>query len=127
LLKKHPTKPTVDDTSVGNILPYVSVQTMYTVQQVEDLVVKFIITGDIAFAQTENPYFRELIAMIKTATGMAKSPSRFTVRRRLKEGAEIALIDTRDQLASQDGMVSIALDCWSTRTMLPYMGIFPVT
>ena len=92
-------------------------------KDVEDLVVKFFVTGNIPFAQAENPFFRQLVEMIKTATGMAKCPSRFTIRRRLKEGAEIALVDTFDQLAKQDGKVSIALDCWSTRNMLPYLGI----
>jgi hypothetical protein len=123
-LKRHTSVSTA--ATAGVILPFVAVQTTYTVKQVEDLVVKFFITGNIAFAQAENPFFKQLIAMIKTATGMAKSPSRFTIRRRLKEGAQIALVDTRDQLAIQDGKVSIALDCWSTRNMLPYLGTNPL-
>jgi hypothetical protein len=124
-MKDHSQSSAAEGCSTANILPFVHVKTMYTARQVEDLVVQFFITGNIAFAQAENPYFRQLIAMIKTATGMAKCPSRYTIRRRLKEGAEIALLDTRDQLSKQDGKVSIALDCWSTRSMLPYLGTSP--
>jgi hypothetical protein len=107
---------------VVKTIPFQTIKTTFTIQEIEELILKFFVSGNVPFAQAENPYFRQLIGMIKTGMGMAKSPSRFTIRRRLKNGAEIALIDTFDHLAQQDGKVSLALDCWSTRSMLPYLG-----
>jgi len=107
---------------VPRTIPFQTIKTMFTMKEIEELILKFFVSGNIPFAQAVNPYFRQLIGMIKTGKGMAQSPSRFTIRRRLKDGAEIALVDTFDQLAKQDGKVRLALDCWSTRSMLPYLG-----
>jgi hypothetical protein len=107
---------------VVKTIPMQMIKTTFTIKEIEDLILKFFVSCNVPFAQAENPFFRKLIGMIKTGMGMAKCHSRFTIRRRLKDGAEIALIDTFDHLAQQDGKVSLALDCWSTRRMLPYLG-----
>jgi hypothetical protein len=107
---------------VAKTISFQTIKTTWTMKEVEDLIVKFFVSGDIPFAKAENPYFQQLIGMIKTGMGMAQCPSRFTIRRRLKDGTEAAFIDTFDRLAKQDGKISLALDCWSTRNMLPYLG-----
>lgn len=125
-MKTHKRRERAPESDTSSLRPYVTSAQTYNIKEVEDLILKFFITGNIAFAQAQNPFFRKLIAMINTATGMAKCPSRFTIRRRLREGMNTAVVDTRNQLDKHDGKVSIALDCWSTRTMLPYLGTTPL-
>ena len=82
-MKTHKRRERAPDSGTGSLHPYVTSAQTYNIKEVEDLILKFFITGNIAFAQAQNPFFRKLIAMIKTATGMAKCPSRFTIRHRL--------------------------------------------
>ena len=101
-------------------------EALITQSDVEDQILRFFISGNIPFNQAENPEFRKLVSMIqlgKVSGAAAHPPSRFTVRRRLRSHSETAAENLFETFACLNSKVSLALDCWSTRNMLPFLGI----
>ena len=93
----------------------------YTQEEVTEQILKFFISGNIPFNQAENVEFQALIQMIRVANGPAKLPSRKTIRRRLHNHSIIAVKELRTTLQNHKGRVSLALDCWSSRNMIPFL------
>ena len=101
-------------------------QKEWTQNDVNEQILKFFISGNIPFNQAENPEFQKLIRMIKVGKCPAKPPSRKTIRRRLHDHAIMAVKQLRETLQHHKGRVSLALDCWSARNMLPFLGNAPL-
>jgi hypothetical protein len=55
----------------------------------------------------------------------ASCPSRKVIRQRLHEHADISTEELHELLATNDSKVSLALDCWSSRSNYGFMGIIP--
>jgi len=89
--------------------------------EVNEQILKFFIAGNIPFNQVNNPEFKKLVQMIKVGNGFAKPPSRRTIARRLHDDSLVAVKQLRTTLQNHDGRVSLALDCWSTRNMIPFL------
>ena len=97
-----------------------------TQHRVTELMLKFFISGNIAFAQAGNVNLNELIRLIPLESGMpASCPSRKVIRQRLHEHADISTEELHELLATNDSKVSLALDCWSSRSNYGFMGIIP--
>jgi hypothetical protein len=89
-------------------------------------VLKFFISGNIAFAQAGNVNLNELIRLIPLERGMpASCPSRKVIRQQLREHGDISMEELHGLLATNDSKVSLALDCWSSRSNYGFMGIVP--
>ena len=100
-------------------------QKEWTQNDVNEQILKFFISGNIPFNQAENPEFQKLIRMIKVGKASAKPPSRKTIRRRLHDHSMVAVKQLRATLQDHKGRISLALDCWSTRNMIPFLGNAP--
>jgi len=88
-------------------------------------VLKFFISGNIAFNQADNPYFQDLI---RTAHGTKNQPvNRKNVRERLSEVASTAKEDLMISLMQNESKVSLALDCWSSKNGYAFLGKSPLT
>jgi len=94
----------------------------YTQNEVNEQILKFFVAGNIPFNQADNPEFHNLVRMIHIGHGPAKPPSRKTIRRRLHDHSIVAVKQLRTTLQDHKGRVSLALDCWSTRNMIPFLG-----
>jgi len=92
---------------------------------VNEQILKFFISGNISFNQVENSEFQKLIRMIKVGKVSAKPLSRKTIRRRLYDHSIIAVKQLRATLQDHNRRISLALDCWSTRNMIPFLGNAP--
>jgi hypothetical protein len=105
-------------------LPSLIQQTPATLNQesVNEQILKFFISGNIPFNQADNLEFQKLITLIKLPNGNAQAPSRKVVRERLRKHhieSETDLKATFNKLASK---ISLALDVWSTRSMIAFLG-----
>lgn len=54
----------------------------------------------------------------------ATSPSRTTLRARLSKYSKLAVQDLKDVLTQNESKISLALDCWSSRSRQGYLGTF---
>ena len=89
---------------------------------IEDQVLKFFISANIPFRQVENEFFRELVSWININGRPAQAPSRKVTRARLTEHALSSKADLKMILASNRSKVSLALDCWTSRTNFGFLG-----
>lgn len=84
-------------------------------------VLKFFISGNIAFNQVDNPYFQELIqtahVKVKGLTVNHKS-----IRERLRKLAATAKEDLMIALMENNSKISLALDCWSSKSGYAFLG-----
>jgi len=92
---------------------------------IEDEILKFFISGNIPFAQVENEHFRKLISFIEIGNRCMEAPSRKVIRKRLCSKAELARDNLRTVIAANSSRISLALDCWSTRTNYGFLGMNP--
>jgi hypothetical protein len=85
-------------------------------------VLRFFISGNIAFNQADNPYFQELI---QTAHVKANQPviNRKNIRERLRKLAVTAKEDLMIALMENESKISLALDCWSSKNGYAFLGI----
>lgn len=90
---------------------------------VHDQILKFFISGNIPFAQAENPEFQVLMALIKTGGMPYQSPSRKVLRANLTSWADLAKQELKTLLTENDSKISLALDCWTSRRKHPYIGM----
>ena len=86
-----------------------------------DKVLKFFVSGNIAFNQADNPYFQELM---QTMQQNVKGPviNRKSIRTRLGQLAIEAKEDLMIMLMENDSKVSLALDCWGSRNGYGFLG-----
>ena len=101
-------------------------QKQWTQNDVNEQIFKFFISGNIPFNQANNPEFQKLIWMIKVGKCPTKPPSKKTIRRCLHDHAIVAVKQLRETLQHHKERVSLALDCWSTRNILPFLGKAPL-
>ena len=89
---------------------------------VEEHILRFFVSGNIPFNQAENESFRTLISHIKINDQPARCPGRTTIRRRLTKYAKEGVEDLKALLAANDSKISLALDCWSSRSNYDFLG-----
>lgn len=91
---------------------------------VQDKILNFFISGNIAFNQADNPEFQALIALIKV-NGRRVVINRKKIRNRLDHHAEAAKEDLMTHLIENESKISLALDCWTSAANHAYLGITP--
>src|SRR5215510_3711262 len=84
-------------------------------------VLHIILAGNLSFSQAENP---ELIALLRNAYPNVNIPNRRSVTNELNEQTSNAKEKLKDQLATVESKISLALDVWSTRTNHSFLGMF---
>ena len=84
----------------------------------------FFISGNIAFNQADNPHFQALMAEIQV-DGAAVVINRHNVRQRLSTQATQSREDLMSTLMSNQSRISLALDCWTSRNNMAFLGISP--
>jgi hypothetical protein len=83
-------------------------------------VLKFFISGNIAFNQADNPHFQDLLR-----SGQGKNHqvvNRRNLREKLTELASDATEDLIVSLMENQSKISLALDCWSSRNNYAFLG-----
>jgi hypothetical protein len=96
-----------------------------TSEMVRQEVLKFFITGNVAFAAADNQHFQNIIHWIKCIDGKEVSISRKVVRNMLSNGSAEARESLREVFKDLDSKVSLALDAWSSRNGYSFLGTFP--
>jgi hypothetical protein len=93
----------------------------YDNASIVDKVLKFFISGNIAFNQADNPYFQDLI---RHAEARAPDPkiNRKSVRTRLTQVGQDAKEDLMITLIENDSKISLALDCWTSKNGHAFLG-----
>ena len=89
---------------------------------IDQEVLKFVISATLPFSIVENEYFHDLISWIKVNNRSAQAPSRKVVRARLSTEAQSAKEDLKAALAANKSKISLAVDCWSSRTNFGFLG-----
>lgn len=84
-------------------------------------VLRIIVAGNLAFAQAENA---ELVDLLKDSYPDCTPPSRKAVVDLLHRSATAARRDISNKLMDLDSKVSLALDVWTTRHNLAFLGTF---
>jgi hypothetical protein len=95
-----------------------------TQEQIEEQILKFFVSGNIPFNQADNPHFRKLIEMIHVNGRPAHAPGRTTVRARLSKHSQLSDEALINLLAENKSKISLALDCWTSRTNQSFLGTF---
>ena len=91
---------------------------------ITELILKLFISGNISFQQGENEYLQRLIQLIPIDDNtFARCPSRKVIRSRLTQNVDNATDDLKDMLLGNDSKVSLALDCWTSRTNSAFLGM----
>ena len=91
---------------------------------IEGQILKFFISANIPFRQADNEHFRRLISLIHINNQPVYPPSRKVLRARLSNEAEAAKADLKVILIANQSKISLALDCWSTRTHFSFIGMY---
>ena len=99
-------------------------KTLITQNEVMDRVLKFFISGNIAFNQADNPYFRDLVALITCDNDINVRVNRSNVTTRLHKSAADAKSDLMVTLMENESKISLALDCWTSRNNIAFLGMF---
>ena len=94
-----------------------------TRDKLKEKVLRIIITGNLSFSFAENP---EFVDLLNDAYADCPAPTRKTIVEYLRSKATLTKDELRAQLATLDSKVSLALDAWTTRTNLAFLGIIPV-
>jgi len=94
-----------------------------TKAMIDDEILKFFISGNIPFNQAENEHFRKLISFIQIKNRPVEGPSPKFIRKTLTSKAESARENLRTIIAANSSRISLALDCWSTRTNYGFLGM----
>lgn len=91
----------------------------------EKEILKFVISANLSFNQVENEHFQRLISWIQVNQCPAQAPSRKVIRARLSSESESSKENLRNILTANSSKISLALDCWSTRTNYGFLGTLP--
>ena len=86
-----------------------------------DKVLKFFISGNIAFNQADNPYFQDLIHHGEVKVKGPKV-NRKSVHAWLTEVGCEAKEDLMVTLMENDSKISLALDCWTSKNGHAFLG-----
>lgn len=96
-----------------------------TKEIIDEQILKFFISGNIPFNQADNEHFWKLISWIEVNRGPASCPSRKVIRVRLTNHAVHGKEDLKYTLSVNKSKISLALDCWTTRTNFGFLGMCP--
>jgi hypothetical protein len=96
-----------------------------TKDRLKEKVLRIIIAGNLPFSFAEQPEFQELLR--DAYPDCLPLPNRKTMTEYLKSKATVTKLDLKDRLAKNTSKVSLALDVWTTRTNLAFLGtiLFP--
>lgn len=89
-----------------------------TVDRLKLEVLRFFIEGNIPFQQADNPHFQRILTWLIPSVKI----SRKSLRKYLSDEAKKAIADLKTVLNDVDSKISLALDCWTTRTGYAFMG-----
>jgi hypothetical protein len=104
---------------------------------ITECVLDWFISGDIPFAQADNPCFKKLISLIRiprpntassasedvVRTTIAHGPSRKVLRTRLNTYYTTSESSLKEELLTNESKLSIALDLWTGGSNHAFMGI----
>ena len=93
----------------------------------DEEILKFVISANIPFNQVENEHFRRIISWIQVNKHSAQAPSRKVIRARLSSKSELAKENLRKILAANSSKISLAMDCWSTRTNYGFLSTYSIS
>jgi hypothetical protein len=101
----------------------VSLLTRITKELFEEQILKFFISGNIPFNTAENEHFQTLMSFIKVNDKPVDSPCRITLQARLEKHSKLAIENLKGVLAANSSKISLALDCWSSRSNYGFLGM----
>ena len=87
---------------------------------VKERVLRIIISGNLPFSFVDNI---ELLELLKDAYPDLPPPNRKAIVELLKSKATLSRHEMKVRLAALDSKVSLALDIWTTRTNLAFLGM----
>jgi hypothetical protein len=91
-----------------------------TRDRVKEKVLRIIISGNLSFSFAEND---EFVDLLKDAYPDCTPPNRRAIVEYLKSKATLTRHELKAKLGELDSKVSIALDIWTTRTNLAFLGM----
>jgi len=94
-----------------------------TKELLEEQILKFFVSGNIAFNQADNEHFRTLMSFIPINNKPATSPGRTTLRARLSKYAKLSEEQLKELLKNNQSKISLALDCWSSKNKRGFLGM----
>ena len=86
-------------------------------------VLKFLISGNIAFNQADNPFFQAILREIPSEN--RQIVNRKNLREKLTKVASDAKEDLMLSLVENESKISLALDCWTSRNGYAFLGKSP--
>jgi hypothetical protein len=95
--------------------------------QIDELLLKYHISGNIPFRQVENKYLKELVSLIEINKEQAKAPGRNTLRARLSKYSNMGVDKLKEVLQANKSRISLALDMWSSRSNHGFLGMLYLT
>jgi len=93
-------------------------RSVVTKDDVHEKILQFFISGNIAFNQADNPYFRDLMELIKVGCNETITVNRDNITKRLHEKAVLSKDELMATLMSNESRISLALDCWTSRNKI---------
>jgi hypothetical protein len=93
-----------------------------TQARIDELLLKYHISGNIPFRQVENQYLKELVSLIEINKLQAKTPGRNTLRARLSKYSKMGVDKLKEVLQANKSRISLALDMWSSRGNHGFLG-----
>ena len=85
-----------------------------TENEVMNRILKFFISGNIAFNQANNPYFWELVALIKCHNDLNVKVNCSNITTRLHSSTAEAKMKFMHTLINNKLKISLVLDCWTS-------------
>ena len=92
-----------------------------TFEKLCEQVLHIICTGNLSFSQAENP---ELIKLLCHAYLDVQSPNRRSIAAKLTANAGIERENLKEELRNLESKVGLALDGWTSRGNLGFLGTF---
>jgi hypothetical protein len=93
-----------------------------TQELIEEWVLKFFVSGNIPLLQVENEHLRALISLIKLNGKNAHAPGHTTLCTRVSQYSKMGMEKLKSVLQANDSKISLALDCWSSRSNYGFLG-----
>jgi hypothetical protein len=112
----------INPTTVKEFFTKPSANTPLTERDVLEKIVQYFISANHSFNTADNPFFRELMALIHV-NGRPLCPNRDNVSKRLHALSEKAKDDLMMRLIENDSKISLALDAWTSRNNRAFLGM----
>jgi hypothetical protein len=102
--------------------PHPNEHQVITKDRLKEKVLRIIVAGNLPFSFAEQPEFQQLLT--DAYPDCNPLPNRKTMTEYLKSKATATKLDLKDRLVKNTSKVSLALDVWTTRTNLAFLGTF---